>query len=359
MEIQKPPARIVEPGRILKRELDVREWTQKDFSKITGRPEKTISAIIQGHKEITTETAIEFAAAFGTSPEFWNNLQSNYNLFMTLKSVEKKEITKKAKIYNLLPVKELTTRGYLKETSSVYTLEKEVCNFLEIDNLSQPPKLAASFRLSKAKIFDKPSQVAWLKIIEKNAKLIDCADFKMDKFKKALDGLRAFLRRPSKVSGIPEYLAKYGVRLVFEKAFRNTHIDGAVFYLNKKPVISLSLAKDRIDNFWFSLMHEIGHIILNHNTTFIDFFEEGWEASASPQERSANNFAESWLINKSDYSNFIKTSGPKFSKNNIFGFAHSLSIHPGLVIGRLQKDNLIPYSKLRNILEKVSPYCTF
>jgi len=87
----KTPARIVKPRRILKRELDVREWTQKDFSKITGRPEKTISAIIQGHKEITPETAIEFAAAFGTSPEFWNNLQSSYNLFTTMKNVEKKQ----------------------------------------------------------------------------------------------------------------------------------------------------------------------------------------------------------------------------------------------------------------------------
>lgn len=75
----KNPAMALHPGEILKDELDERELTQKEFARIIGRPEKTISAIIKGKKETTPDTAIEIAAALGTSPDIWNNMQAKYN----------------------------------------------------------------------------------------------------------------------------------------------------------------------------------------------------------------------------------------------------------------------------------------
>ena len=67
------PARLVLPGRILKQELDARDWTQRDLAAILGRPEQAISEIITGTKQITPETSVELGQAFGTSPEFWQN----------------------------------------------------------------------------------------------------------------------------------------------------------------------------------------------------------------------------------------------------------------------------------------------
>lgn len=74
------PARIVLPGRIMKRELVARGWTQKNLAEIIGRPEQAISEIIQGRKRITPETALQLSEAFGTSPEFWINLETKYRL---------------------------------------------------------------------------------------------------------------------------------------------------------------------------------------------------------------------------------------------------------------------------------------
>ena len=73
-------ARVPPPGRILSRELETRSWTQKDLADITGRPVQTINEIIQAKKKITPETALELAEAFGTSAEFWTNLETNYRL---------------------------------------------------------------------------------------------------------------------------------------------------------------------------------------------------------------------------------------------------------------------------------------
>ena len=66
------PARLVLPGRILKQELDARDWTQRDLAAILGRPEQAISEIVNGTKQITPETSLELSQAFGTSPEFWH-----------------------------------------------------------------------------------------------------------------------------------------------------------------------------------------------------------------------------------------------------------------------------------------------
>lgn len=74
------PYRRPSPGRILRRELDAREMTQKDLAKLMGRPEKTISMIVQGHKRITAQTALELEAALGVSAEMWVSLEANYRL---------------------------------------------------------------------------------------------------------------------------------------------------------------------------------------------------------------------------------------------------------------------------------------
>ncbi len=72
------PARAVAPGRIVKQELEARGWSQKDLAAVLGRPEQAVSEIVNGVKQITPETALELAQAFGTSPELWMNLEANY-----------------------------------------------------------------------------------------------------------------------------------------------------------------------------------------------------------------------------------------------------------------------------------------
>lgn len=79
------PARVTAPGRILDRELEARGWTQKELADIMGRPAQTINEIIRGSKQITPETAIELSEAFGTSAEFWMNLETNYRLHLARK----------------------------------------------------------------------------------------------------------------------------------------------------------------------------------------------------------------------------------------------------------------------------------
>jgi HTH-type transcriptional regulator/antitoxin HigA len=76
------PAEVFPPGEYLRDELSERGWTQSQFARIIGRPIQLVNGIINNKSAITAQTAKEIAAAFGTSPELWMNLQGAYDLFV-------------------------------------------------------------------------------------------------------------------------------------------------------------------------------------------------------------------------------------------------------------------------------------
>ncbi len=80
MTLHRVPAQITPPGRIVARELEARGWTQRHLATLIGRPVQAINQIVKGSKQITPETALVFGEVFGTSAEFWANLEMNYRL---------------------------------------------------------------------------------------------------------------------------------------------------------------------------------------------------------------------------------------------------------------------------------------
>jgi HTH-type transcriptional regulator / antitoxin HigA len=73
-------AEVFPPGDFIREELEARGWSQSDLARILGRPLQTVNLIVNGKKEVTPQTALELAAAFGTSPELWLNLETSYRL---------------------------------------------------------------------------------------------------------------------------------------------------------------------------------------------------------------------------------------------------------------------------------------
>lgn len=76
------PASVIAPGRILARELEARGWTQRDLAKIMGWSPLFINEIVHGTAELSAETASRLAEVFGTSPEFWTSLKTNYRALL-------------------------------------------------------------------------------------------------------------------------------------------------------------------------------------------------------------------------------------------------------------------------------------
>jgi HTH-type transcriptional regulator / antitoxin HigA len=75
------------PGEILAAELAARGWSQRHFATIIGRPAQAVNEILRAKKQITPETALRIAAALGTSPELWINLEADYRLALARQQV--------------------------------------------------------------------------------------------------------------------------------------------------------------------------------------------------------------------------------------------------------------------------------
>lgn len=81
------PAYTPSPGEILELELAARDWSQRQFSRIIGKPAQAVNEILHARKQITPETALRIAAALGTSPELWINLEADYRLSLARRTV--------------------------------------------------------------------------------------------------------------------------------------------------------------------------------------------------------------------------------------------------------------------------------
>jgi len=111
-------AEVFPPGEFIRDDLAERGWTQSDLAKIMGRPLPAINGIINGTLSVTSETAIELASAFGTSPELWLNLETAYQLSKA-DVAEENAIRQRAKLFESAPVKDMEKRGWIKSTTTI------------------------------------------------------------------------------------------------------------------------------------------------------------------------------------------------------------------------------------------------
>lgn len=139
-----------------------------------------------------------------------------------------------------------------------------------------------------------------------------------------------------------EFLEKHGVPLIILKHLPRTYLDGACFKLpSGRPVIGMTLRHDRLDNFWFTLVHELGHLFFHLGEDNFAFFDEtdtnhDRNEFNDPKEKEANNFALKMLIPENEWKLWRRRNREIVSKDEIYLFANRLDISPSVVAGRLR-----------------------
>lgn len=134
-----------------------------------------------------------------------------------------------------------------------------------------------------------------------------------------------------------DLLRQVGIALVAEPQIPGLAIDGAAFLDEGVPVIGMTIRKDDIGNFWFSLLHEVGHIILHRLTGLTNGFFDQFEAQAvDEQEAEADAFASNMLIPEERW--MRSTARIAQAPQVIEKFAKELGVHPAIVFGRIQKE---------------------
>lgn len=350
-------AEVFPPGDFLREELEARGWTQSEFAEIIGRPLPAVNQIIAGKRGISPTTAKELEAALGPSARFWMNLDMAWRLQQAEPAPAR--IKKVARIRAHYPVREMTRRGWLEASGSPDVMEAQLLRFFAIRSLDEKPELPHVVRRTSRPAADlTPLQTAWLFRVKQLAEVVQAADFSLKKLRDSIEPLRALMIAPEEARHVPRVLSEAGVRFVVVEPFPGSKIDGVCFWLSKtQPVIGMTLRFDRIDNFWFVLWHEIKHVLERHgqSTVIVDSDLDssgGNEDEQSDEERIANRAATEFCIPRVELDDFVAKTHPIFSRRRVEGFAELQQVHPGIVVGQLQR-RLGRYDVLRSYLAKV------
>jgi HTH-type transcriptional regulator/antitoxin HigA len=340
------------PGEVIRRELEKRGWTQTDLATILGKHLPAVSEVIQGKRSITPDMAVALGAAFGNMPEFWMNLDANYRLSLLEPNTE---VERRARIFNFAPVKDMQKRGWIRETQELNTLESDLCRFYNISSLDDTPKIHAHARQPFQTQELDSSQIAWCMRAAKLAGTLDVSRFKPQQLKDALPEIRAMADFPDKAKHLSKLFSKIGIRLIVIEPLPSCKIDGAAFWLaDDAPVVVLSVRFDRIDCLWFTLAHELMHI-LHQDAQSVDSDLVGESVSRDLEEieMRANRDAAAFLIPPEKLKSFIIRVKPFYSKERIVQFSHTMKIHPGIVSGQLQFNQQIGWYANREMLVKI------
>lgn len=351
------------PGDTISDVLQERGWSQGEFARRLGYSDKHVSHLLRGIATLTRDTAEKLEKVIGGSVDFWLAREAKYR-----ERKERLEQEARHKAWSpwldQIPVRYLMKMGIIPKlrmtANNKPAIVKELLHFFSVASPAEWEStyvaMEASFRRSQAAQTDIGAISAWLRLgeiqVEKSG---PCPNtFNKTKFKKALKEIRSLTRSRAEIFSpkMKETLWDAGVQLIFVESLPRAQVSGVARWLNKRPVIQLSLFGRTNDKFWFTFFHEAAHILLHSNNAaekklvFLDNPEA--ESNDSKHEREANEWAANFLISEE----YVKLLPQLKTKSQVKQFAKEVGIHPGIVVGRLQHEQIIPFNYFNDLKQK-------
>jgi HTH-type transcriptional regulator/antitoxin HigA len=333
----------IPPGEYLAEVIGELGMNQAELAQRMGRPVQAISEIMSGGKAIVPETALQLERVTSVPAHVWTGLESQYRLLLA-RHQDERHIESQAALVADFPYKELAKLGWVSETRKVVERVRELCRFFGVDSLEQVQAVddyAPAFRAGAGKASGN-ALAAWLRMAALQAMRIETEPLDRRKLQSAMPELRKLtLAEPGVfLPKLRELLAGLGVALVIQPHLPKTYVHGATFWLMPdKAVIVMTIRGKWADVFWFSLFHELAHVLKHGKRE--TFLEDGKPTRERAElEREADAFAGEALIPAAAYSVFAVAGD--FSMAAIGRFAASIQIDPGIVTGRLRHDRRLP-----------------
>jgi addiction module HigA family antidote len=344
------PDQVSPPGATLAELLEGRGMTQAELAARTGRPKQHINEIVAGKAPITHDMAIQLERSLGAPAAFWNNREARYREHLA-RQAEHDRLSSQIEWLAQFPVKEMTKWGWLKPVQDKVEQVRELLNYFGVASPVEWRDIWSSrqFAFRKSEAFESHlgALSAWLRRGEVVAREIASQPFDETRLRASLPKLRALtLSGDSRelVPRITELCAAAGVAVVFVPELTGCRASGVTQWLTSdKALIQLSLRHKTDDHLWFTFFHEVGHILLHGKK---EVFVE-WDGPDTDKEQQANRFAAESLIPAAQWKTI--RSMALYSKAAIRNFAASAGVAPGIVVGRLQHERLLPPSHCNDL----------
>lgn len=340
---------VPHPGEVVVDYLEYLGWSQRDLARRTGLTPKTISEICNGKAPITATTALTLEKALQRPAHFWLNLQRQFEeaearRHETAKSAHWVEWARK------FPLKEMRKLRFLEPQKS------EVESLLYFFGVSSPESWnsvwsASDVAYRQTRKFSTSIEAvsAWVRATEVVAATIQTDDYSERALRASLGKLRRLTRERTQevIEPIQEICAAAGVVVVWVPELPHCAISGCARWLSdKKALIGLTLRYKTDDQMWFTFFHEIGHILLHRKKrAFVldnaadDLSDQIVDPEMKKYEGEANQFAGDILIPPAALGEFVRKK--TFTNESIHDFAETIGVGPGIVVGRLQHEQLL------------------
>lgn len=351
------PDYAVAPGATLQETIDSLGMTQRDLAVRTGLAPKTINEIIKGKAPLTPETAVLLERVTGVPARMWNSLEANYREQLA-RIADRERLEADLEWLQTIPTKELIARGTIEPAADRVTLLHAVLKFFGVGSSEQWKQVwmqpDAAYRKSE-RFEAHPGAVAtWLRLGELEAQKLATKPYDRTRFQKALAEIRALTVEPPDVfePRMRKSAAAAGVAVVFVQELKKCPISGVARWLTpEKALIQLSLRYKTEDQFWFSFFHEAGHVMNDPKKSV--YIDNGDRNDTDEREERANRFAADLLIPPAQAERLQTLT----NQTRIVQFAKELGIAPGIVVGRLQREGVLPWPSPLNALKRRFAWC--
>lgn len=246
--------------------------------------------------------------------------------------------------YCKFPLQEMLERNYFPDFKGGIKQAKEYAEDLmrkflrgSFGDMTRPALLRAPLHQSGSRVMDEYALLVWRIAVLKKARSQKIgSQYKegtiTDEWLRDLAKLSRFDKGPQLAQ---EFLADSGIVMVVEEHFKKTYLDGAAMLDDKTPIVALSLRHDRLDNFWFALMHELVHVQKHLKDSHI-FIADNLEdkTRSSSEEHEADDGARDALIPSAEWEKSVVKSDN--TAESAIALADKLRIHPAIVAGRVR-----------------------
>jgi HTH-type transcriptional regulator / antitoxin HigA len=342
------------PSDFIQEEMDERGWTQEDLADVLGYSVQTINKLLKNKQSITVDLAKALGKAFEQTPQYWMNLDTIYRLHLEGNHQKDIEVETRAKIYESMPINEMAKKKWINKGKSVTELVQNLERFFkksEGDDLFTDNKAMPTFRKSEAfeGKFDGNAATCWFQMAKNLSETIEVPNYNKDLLEDLVKKVHLYTIKENGVGLFLEELNKCGVKFLVLSHLSKTFIDGAAFFDGQSPVIVYTARYKRLDNFWFTTTHEIGHVLL-HLIEQLSYFIDREGFPLNNIEKEANEFAGKALL----YSHITQTFGTNsayITSQQIKVCGQRLSLHPSIIVGALAHHQSTYYKRISEFNE--------
>jgi len=351
------------PGYFIREEMELREWTQEDLSDVMGITPKHLNAILREKQPLTIEIARLLGEVFDTSAQYWINIDTAYRLWKEQEKTEREVAADiRGMIFERMPVNDMIKKGWLLPYEQLDELKEQVMEFWGMKSLDfshlDTNLLPCLTRKSEAyNQYNASYALTWYRKARLVAETKRPRHYNPQKLKALYENLHSFTVSDGGINKFLNELNDAGVIFFVLPHLSKTYLDGAAFFSGSNPVIVYTGRYKRIDNFWFTVAHEIAHIIkhINDKTPFIlDNFSN---KERSRIEDEANELA-ARMLKHNEITAFLEPYLSYLTTSRVEECADKYEIHPSVIIGKLAHDGKISYANQplynENVLELIS-----